>query len=53
MIFSDKRFFLFKCDNCDAILDINLDEVEDIETYHEDKLKVECSCGGNCQPLRD
>lgn len=53
MLFNEKKYFLFKCTKCESILDINLDELEDIETYQEDKLQVECNCGGECKPLRD
>lgn len=48
-----KRKFLFKCNDCSMILSVDLDEEDDLEKVQEDKMTLECPCGGQCVVLRD
>jgi len=53
-MFSDpKRKFLFKCDECAMILSVEFEEEEDLKKVQEDKMVLECPCGGRCLILRD
>lgn len=53
-MFSDaKRKFLFKCDECSTILSVEFEEEEDLENIQEDKIVLECPCGGHSRVLRD
>ncbi len=47
------RKFLFKCDSCSLILSVDLEDEEDLEKVVEDKIVLECPCGGLCYILRD
>ena len=53
MLNNKKIKSLFKCDICEMILSIEFEEPKDIEEYKEDKILLECPCGGICLPLRD
>jgi len=53
MFSSSKRKFLFKCDTCELILSVEFDEPEDLEKVQDDKIILECPCGGHCNILRD
>lgn len=50
---TSKRKFLFKCDECNKILDLEFEEAEDIRAIEEDKMHVECECEGQASLLRD
>lgn len=50
---SSKREFLFRCDRCQIIISMEFEDVEDIESVLEDKIFLECPCGGKCYVLRD
>lgn len=52
-MFSSKRKFLFKCDICDLILSIELEESAEIEKANNNKVVLDCPCGGICKILRD
>jgi len=52
-MFSEKRKFLFKCDECSMILSVEFDEEEDLQKVQDDKMVLECPCGGHCNVLRD
>ena len=45
--------FLFKCDTCEMIVAIEFEEPEDLEKVRDDKVQLECPCGGMCLILRD
>ncbi len=47
------RKFLFKCDKCEVILSIEFERITVIDQIQNDKLAIECPCGGTCLPLRD
>jgi len=53
MQFTVKRIFLFRCNKCDLILSIELEEQEDLEKVNENKVIIECPCGGKCKILRN
>ena len=45
--------FLFKCEDCEMILSLDLEEDKDLERVRNDKMILECPCGGKCFVLRD
>lgn len=45
--------FLFKCKDCGMILSIEFETKEDIKKVNEDKIDLECTCGGDCLVLRN
>lgn len=53
MFFDKKIKHLFKCDTCEVILMLEFEEKKEIEEVREDKVLLECPCGGICLPLRD
>jgi hypothetical protein len=53
-MFNDpKRKFLFKCEDCAMILSVDFDDPEDLQKVQDDKIVLECPCGGQCKVLRD
>ena len=52
-MFGNKRKFLFRCEKCDIILSVEIDEEEDLNKIEEKKLVLECPCGGICRVLMD
>lgn len=53
-MFNDKKIrFTFKCGDCQMIISSEFDDEEDIEDVRNDKLYLECPCGGKCYLLRD
>lgn len=51
---SDKKIkFLFRCDTCQMIISTEFETDKDIQDVREDKILLECPCGGICLPLRD
>jgi hypothetical protein len=53
MFFDKKVKCLFKCDTCDTILSTEFEDPKELENLREDKILLECPCGGICCPLRD
>lgn len=53
MISYNKRSFLFKCDQCEMIVSVELDEESDIQEAQDDKIVLECPCGGHGIYLRN
>lgn len=53
MINFSKRKFLFKCSDCEMIVSVEFDDPEDLEKIQEDKIALECPCGGYSKILRD
>lgn len=47
------RRFTFRCDACKEILCSEFDDEQDIQEIVEDKLWLECECGGKAKLLRD
>jgi hypothetical protein len=47
------RKFLFRCDICEIIISVDFDDEEDLENVQENKIELECPCGGKCKVLRD
>lgn len=45
------RTFLFRCDGCDLILSVNLDDKDDVQKTNEGGMFLECPCGGHCNVL--
>lgn len=56
-MFDDKLHkFLFRCDKCEMIVSIELDEdgdKEELEDVNENKFVHECICGGKSYVLRN
>jgi hypothetical protein len=48
-----KQKFLFKCEDCQMIVSVDLEEEEDLKRLHEDIFFLECPCGGRSCVLRD
>ena len=53
MASNTKRKFLFKCDDCELLLSVEFEEEEDLEKVQDNKMILECPCGGHCNVLRD
>ena len=53
MIPAPIRKFLFRCDVCLMILSVDFEDEEDLESVQDDKIELECPCGGKCKVLRD
>jgi hypothetical protein len=53
MLLSKKQKFLFKCDSCSMILTMEFEEAKELADLKEDKILLECPCGGMCFVLRD
>ena len=53
MFDKNKHKFLFKCQDCSTIFGVDFDDKEDIADVQEDKMDLQCKCGGKCQVLRD
>lgn len=52
-MFIKTRKFLFKCEECKIILSAEFDDEDDIKKVQENKVDLECPCGGYCKVLRD
>lgn len=52
-ILEKDREFLFRCDLCEMIVAVKFEELEEIEEVQENKVVLECSCGGRGIILRD
>ncbi len=53
-MFDDKvHKFLFKCEDCAMIVSVELEEEDELEQVNENKLVLECPCGGKSKVLRD
>ncbi len=48
-----KRKYLFKCDKCNSLITISLEDERDIKDASEDNILLECPCGGYYFILRD
>ena len=53
MCIDRKLHFLFKCQDCQMIVSISLEDEEDIENVQDDKLFFDCLCGGKSEVLRN
>ncbi len=49
---TSKNKFLFRCESCKMIVAAEFEE-EDAEDVREDKVTLECPCGGQSCYLRD
>jgi len=48
-----KQKFLFRCNDCQMILSLELEDDEDIIKVNENLFDLECNCGGVSSVLRD
>lgn len=52
-LFGVKNLYLFKCKECATLLYVEIEDEEDLNSLQENKLELECNCGGDCFLLRD
>jgi len=53
-MFDEKKLkFLFKCSECQMIVSIDLEDEEDIQNVQDNKLFLDCPCGGKSEVLRN
>lgn len=54
-MFNDKHKVLFRCLDCLMILSIEFDkeDLDNLENLKDNKMELECACGGICEILRD
>lgn len=49
--------YIFRCEKCESILDLDLSDSDnlekDLEKIQNDKIILECQCGGLCFILRN
>jgi hypothetical protein len=48
-----KTKFLFRCEDCQMVLSVEFEEQEDLDKVQDDKMMLECPCGGRAIVLRD
>jgi hypothetical protein len=53
MYLETKQKFLFKCEECNMILSVELEEDDDVEKAQKGTMKLECPCGGCCNCLKN
>ena len=53
MFSENKPKYLFRCDKCNMILSTEFEDEKDVDDVKEDKILLECPCGGMCFVLRD
>lgn len=53
MLFDTNIHVLFRCDTCGTIVSVDFEDSEDIEKLNEDKIILECPCGGTSEVLRN
>ncbi len=53
MFTNSRREFLFKCEDCAMILNVPFEDEEDLQKVYDNKMILECPCGGQCKVLRD
>jgi hypothetical protein len=54
IMFSDSsKKFLFKCEDCEMILSVILEDKEDLKKVNDNEMYLECPCGGMCLILRN
>lgn len=51
--FEPNDSYLFKCEECEAILVVEFKEEEEKEQLNNNLIILECPCGGKCKVLRD
>lgn len=53
-MFMDKaRLFLFICKTCETILSVRFEKDEQIKKVQQNRMVVDCPCGGICRVLFD
>ena len=55
-MFSDSpksQKFLFKCEECQMILSVSLEDKEDLKKVNDNEMYLECPCSGICKILRN
>jgi hypothetical protein len=52
-MFSNKKKYLFKCEECGLIVSIDFESEKDLEQIKEGQMIVECPCSGDCKVLLD
>ena len=47
------RKFLFKCEECEMLINVSFEEEDDLDKVQEGKMFLECVCEGRCSVLLD
>lgn len=53
MFNNNVRKFNFRCEDCKTVYSATFEEKDDIDDIIDNKLNLECPCGGKAVPLRD
>lgn len=53
MLFSKSKRVLFRCESCENIICVDFDDQDDIDKLDENKIVLECRCGGESFILRN
>lgn len=53
MLFDQSKHVLFKCDSCGVIVSVDFEDQDDIDKLNENKIVLECPCGGESTILRN
>ena len=53
MFSEKKRTVLVRCEDCQMLLSVDLENDDDIEKMNDNELELDCVCGGQCAALRD
>ena len=53
-MFDNKKLkFLFRCEDCQMIVSIDLENEDDIENAQDDQMVLDCPCGSKSYVLRN
>jgi len=53
MLFDKSKHVLFRCESCGTIVSVDFEDEDDIEKLDENKIVLECPCGGSSEILRN
>jgi len=53
MFGENKRNFLFRCEDCQMITSVELEDPVDIASIEDNTMELECPCEGKCLVLKD
>jgi hypothetical protein len=53
MLFNKSKHVLFRCETCATIVSVDFEDEDDIDKLDENKIVLECPCGGESSILRN
>ena len=53
MFFDKSQKFLFRCEDCDTVLEAKFEEQKDIDGVNENEINIECPCKGIAKVIRN